>query len=382
VRLAVVLAVVPVLCACGGGASRGGCSPAPVHTGPPPQWTADVWSMSSPGAAPPYALADGDAAAAFLFVDQLRPGHPVDPANKVLWVVRAPRDGKPLRIVARQGGATVRLSRPADSGPGEIYPSDLDLPEAGCWRLTLAWGPHRARIDLAVADPPAPDPTRPLRGAPLPAHTGVRLLVADDPPFVLDVDSGRVAPVGGLPPRRGSRVVTVAANARGANIWLDPGGTYRLRRGTLRATPGAGPPRPAGRYAVLLKPPLTIVDRRTGARRRLHRPRRIGGLDQVAAAPDGRTFAVGYGDPAYHATGTQVADVWLLDAPTGRFTHVPGFPAALHLKFESFAWLPDGRLAFLAEDRFALYRPGAPRIAVKRLRVPARTSGSDAFVTW
>jgi hypothetical protein len=133
---------------------------------------------------------------------------------------------------------------------------------------------------------------------------------------------------------------------------------------------------------VRIRRPLTIVDRRTGATRRVPWPGRIGGLDEVVPAPDGRTFAVSFGDPAYHATGTQVADVWLLDAPTGRFTHVPGFPAALHLKFESYAWTPDGRLVVLAEDRVALYRPGAARIAVKRLRVPARTSGSDAFIVW
>jgi hypothetical protein len=379
VRVAVVLVLVPVLCACGG-ASRGGCSPAPVHSGPPPKWTADVWSSSSPWAAPSYALADGGAAAAFMFVGGLRPGHPTDPANKVLWVVRAPRDGKPLRIVARRGDAAVRMSQPADSGPGEIYPSYVDLPTAGCWRLTLAWGPHRARIDLAVKAPA--EPPGPLRGAPLSARTGVRLLVASDPPFVLDVDSGHVTRITGLPPRRGFRVVTVAANARGANLWLDPGGSYRLRRGTLRATRGAGPPTPKGRYAVRLGWPVSIVDRRTGATRRVPWPGAIGGPDEVAAAPDGRTFALSFGDPAYHATGTQITDVWLLDAPTGRFTHVPGFPAAVHLKFESFAWLPDGRLAILAQDRVALYRPGATRIEVKRLRLPARNSGSDAFIAW
>jgi hypothetical protein len=313
-------------------------------------------------------------------VGGLRAGHPVDPANKVLWVVRAPRHGRPLRIVARRGGATVRISRAADSGPGEIYPSYVDLPKAGCWRLTLAWGPHRARIDVAVTGPP--DPPGPLAGAPLPARTGVRLLVAGDPPFALDVDSGRVTRVSGLPPRRGPRVVSVAANARGASLRLDPGGSYRLRRGTLRATPGAGPPPRPGRYAVRIRRPLTILDRRTGATRRIAWPSPVRFADAVAPAPDGRTFALGFADPAYHATATQLSDLWLLDAPTGRLTHVPGFPAAVHLKFESYAWTPDGRLVVLAEDRVAIYRPGAPRIAVKRLRLPARDSGSDAFVSW
>jgi hypothetical protein len=206
--------------------------------------------------------------------------------------------------------------------------------------------------------------------------------VADDPPFVLDVDSGRTTPVTGLPPRRGPRVVTVAANRRGADIWLDPGGTYRLRRGKLRAAPGAGPRLPPGRYAVRVRRPLTIVDRRTGATRRIPWPSTVRFADAVAPAPDGRTFAVGFADPAYHATATQLSDIWLLDTPTGRLTHVPGFPVAVHIKFESYAWTPDGRLVVLAEDRVALYRPGATRIAVKRLKLPTRNSGSDAFITW
>jgi hypothetical protein len=39
----------------------------------------------------------------------------------------------------------------------------------------------------------------PLRGAPLGNNTGLRLVVADNPPFVLDVDSGRETPVAGVP---------------------------------------------------------------------------------------------------------------------------------------------------------------------------------------
>src|SRR5690242_6686835 len=219
VRVCVAILAALVLAGCGGTPRRGACAPAPVMTAPPPAWAAPAFADSSPGLKVPYALA-ADGRAAAVFFARLRAGHRTDPANKVLWIVRAPRDGKPLRIVARQGAATVRMAEPADSGPGEIYPSYVDLPKAGCWRLTLAWGPHRARIDIAVTGPV--DPPGPLRGAPLAAHTGLRLLVADDPPFVLDVDSGRTTPVTGLPRRHGFRVLTVAANARGANLWLDP----------------------------------------------------------------------------------------------------------------------------------------------------------------
>jgi hypothetical protein len=111
-------------------------------------------------------------------------------------------------------------------------------------------------------------------------------------------------------------------------------------------------------------------------------PSAVGGPDEVAAAPDGRTFALSFGDPAHHATSTQLSDLWLLDAPTGGLTHVPGFPASVALKFTSAGWLPDGRLVILAEDRIAVYRPGATRLRVKRLRLPQRDGGSDGFIPW
>jgi hypothetical protein len=127
--------------------------PAPIHRGAPPAWTAAAWSDSSPGFTTPYALASDDAAGAFFFVKGLRAGHPSNPANKVLWIVRFPRDGNPLTITARLStdrSEVVQLSEPAGSSPGEIYPSYVDLPKPGCWQLSLAWGPHRARINVEV----------------------------------------------------------------------------------------------------------------------------------------------------------------------------------------------------------------------------------------
>jgi hypothetical protein len=101
----------------------------------------------------PYALASNDAAGAFLFAGPLRAGHPDNPANKILWIVRFPRRGHTLKITARLSTNpqdVVHIQRPADSSPGEIYPSYVDLPKPGCWRLSLAWGPHRATIDVQV----------------------------------------------------------------------------------------------------------------------------------------------------------------------------------------------------------------------------------------
>jgi hypothetical protein len=64
------------------------CVPTPTRRGPPPAWTAAAWSDSSPGFAVPYALTSNDAAGAFFFANPLRAGHPTNPSNKVLWIVR------------------------------------------------------------------------------------------------------------------------------------------------------------------------------------------------------------------------------------------------------------------------------------------------------
>jgi hypothetical protein len=139
-------------------AAAAGCAPAAIHNGPPPAWTAAAWSDSSPGFRVPYALSSNGAAGAFFFAFP-RAGNASNPSNKVLWIVRYPRNHNPLLITARYGSdarEVVRITRPADSSPGEIYPSSVDLPKPGCWRLALAWGPHRATIDIDV---------RPARGS-------------------------------------------------------------------------------------------------------------------------------------------------------------------------------------------------------------------------
>jgi hypothetical protein len=157
---ATAIAGVLLVASCGHSTTRAAdstpCVPAPIHRGAPPAWTAAAWSASSPGFRAPYALASADSAAAFLFTAPLRAGHPTNPRNKILWVVHSPRQGKPLIISARWGAdpsVRVRFRQPADSSPGEIYPSRIDLPRAGCWMLTLTWGAHRTTVDLQVQPP-------------------------------------------------------------------------------------------------------------------------------------------------------------------------------------------------------------------------------------
>ncbi len=122
----------------------GGCGNTPIHRGPAPALVPSPPPL-------PYAVSRPPDVVAVLFAYPLRAGHPENPRNEILWAVGAPRNGSPLVIEGRflGGGPTVRLDQePANSGPGEIYPSIVDVPYPGCWELTLRWAGHRAVIDL------------------------------------------------------------------------------------------------------------------------------------------------------------------------------------------------------------------------------------------
>jgi hypothetical protein len=133
----------------------GGCGATPVYRGGVPAWlvTAGGGSGSSSGAptALPYVIAEPQIAGAYLFGFPLRAGHPENPTNKVLWAMRLPRNGSNLLVNASPLGAaspTVSITLPDDSSPGDIYPSIVDVPFAGCWRLGLSWMGHHAELDL------------------------------------------------------------------------------------------------------------------------------------------------------------------------------------------------------------------------------------------
>jgi hypothetical protein len=325
-------------------------------------------------------------------------------------------------------------------------------------------------LALAGFGSAAPGP-RPLRGVPLHGATGLRLLVAANPPYVLDVDNGRKTPVTDLRPSPHA-VLWVRPAGRDALVVLDrlqPGRKlptqeiYVVRHGTTTAkllgtgwgvAPSAdgqavwisayvnarhcklrevslggrhrraGRPFPCGwldeggslglilhrrtRYELvdpsslrtLLHAPkilavagrrvltedkakgLRLIDMATGKRSRLSWPSSIGGTDGAAVDASGKLLALGFANPAYY--GTQVTDVWLLDAETGGFRHLPDMPAVVSLKFTSWAWTSGSRLVFLAETEGAtvvgVWKPGDQRIAVRRVKLPERNSGSDSFV--
>lgn len=93
-----------------------------------------------------YVVADPPSAAGFLFNDPLEAGKP----QKVLWVVGTPRDG-PLTIEARhhdeQAGTQILRAEP-NASPGDIYPSSVEIPRAGCWEFTLRWRSLETKVDL------------------------------------------------------------------------------------------------------------------------------------------------------------------------------------------------------------------------------------------
>jgi len=145
----------------------------------------------------------------------------------------------------------------------------------------------------------------------------------------------------------------------------------------------------AGRFALTggMKSGLALSDLRTGRRWRLGRPSRVGGgVDQAAVAADGKLIALSFSDPTWQGGGTQVTDVWLLNPLTRRFQHLPDMPAAVSLKFTSFAWASGKELVMLAEtaqhDVVATWRPGQRQLQLRRVRLPERNSGSDSFVVW
>lgn len=84
-----------------------------------------------------------------------------------------------------------------------------------------------------------------LHGAPLTGAAGLVLLVSADPPYLLDVDTGRVTPVKGLSVHGPGPVLSVLAAGRDAVVWIDRSplasgilddGIYLVRHGDPIAT--------------------------------------------------------------------------------------------------------------------------------------------------
>ncbi len=129
----------------------GGCGATVLYTGASEDWTASAGGPTDLVQATSH---DGNAVA-FLFGNPLRAGEPENPANKILWVVKQPRGVSDLDITGHPLDAdqpTVSQSEAADSSPGEIYPSIVNVPSAGCWHFTLEWNGNTDSIDLPYAE--------------------------------------------------------------------------------------------------------------------------------------------------------------------------------------------------------------------------------------
>jgi hypothetical protein len=126
------------------------CRPA-VQRGVLPPWARAGFSAARPRM--PHVLSAAGKLTAILWADPLLSPPTKTHNNKILWVARATTDpGSDLRISAQrmQGSRAVGapVARRVMGGPG---PSIIDLPAAGCWRLTLRWSGQVDTLDLRYA---------------------------------------------------------------------------------------------------------------------------------------------------------------------------------------------------------------------------------------
>jgi hypothetical protein len=114
----------------------------PVDRGPLPEWARAGFTGDSSMA---HVLGDRGDILAAIFGDPLTANRTDDAANKILWVARSEHDPGDLTITATRDGTTTAETRTVAGGPG---PSIIDLPAAGCWRLSLVWPGHTDTLDL------------------------------------------------------------------------------------------------------------------------------------------------------------------------------------------------------------------------------------------
>jgi hypothetical protein len=351
---------------------------------------------------------------------------------------------------------------------------------AAPWERLGAAGPRSARDGRAAAGP--------LPGVPLRGASGLRLLVSGDSSlFVLDVDTGAVEPVTGLPAgddrsthaepvgehavvvsrrdcrgrdcdagaevslvRRGSTVASRLGRAADVESARDGRGVWLLRRqdatGCALGQVGLDgrprrPERPVPCGAALIEElpagllvhvggargadPYSALVTHDGGFRRLSRlvdgvaggnqvlgtvePGRLVALTDLGGGashqlpwpsrledhvmglveghPDGRLASVGF-YPA-RSRAEQTLDVWLLDLAARRWRQLPDMPLRLGPAKPQLTWTADGRLLLLAglagepAGLVASWRPGEPRIAARRVLLPASGDREGfRFVVW
>jgi hypothetical protein len=128
-----------------GAVIEAGCHPR-VQTDVLPEWARGGFSGDARAT---YAMGYAGQILGVLFGFPLSAPPDKDRNNKILWVA-SPSPGHEgadpdLVIVARLNGTGDPVERKVDGGPG---PSIVDLPRAGCWRLSLSWGGRQDTMDL------------------------------------------------------------------------------------------------------------------------------------------------------------------------------------------------------------------------------------------
>jgi hypothetical protein len=121
---------------------------------------------------------------------------------------------------------------------------------------------------------------------------------------------------------------------------------------------------------------IALTDVGSGVSHRLPWPSKLDAhvMGLVGGHPNGRLAHVAF-YPALDGA-EQTLDVWLLDITTRRWRQLPDMPLRLAPSKPQLRWTADGRLlllAGLADDPaglVAVWRPGEPRIAVRRVRLP------------
>jgi hypothetical protein len=126
--------------------ASGACH-AVVSNGVIPSWA--TAGFSDPHPAVPHVMSAKGEMVAILFGGALYSPQSKDVNNKILWVTRPSADSGPLHIDAALAGTDVHARRSLGA-PG---PSYVDLPQAGCWHLTLRWGGHVDTMDLEYVKP-------------------------------------------------------------------------------------------------------------------------------------------------------------------------------------------------------------------------------------
>jgi hypothetical protein len=123
--------------------------------------------------------------------------------------------------------------------------------------------------------------------------------------------------------------------------------------------------------------PLVLHDVRTGASHRLRWPSRPDhALGEVAGDPNGQLAIVEF---AKYSPEHRL-DMWVLDATTRRWRHLPNMPARMVPKVTDVQWTADGRVVVLSSNLLGVWRPGAPRLAVRGVKPPKQPGGK--FLIW